>query len=156
MTFGNDVEFKELGGVLQRTKGTPITAKQMSEINKEGAPIKIFGGGRTVAYVDYGDIPQKDVITKESIVVKSRGIIAFEYIDKPFSLKRVLVLSSNNQGKLNTFITIKQRIYFQSVGQKCQNANCQLDAINSKSHPSIQDKERIVAILQTDALVNDI
>lgn len=32
------VEFRALGEVLQRTKGTPITAKQMNEINKTGAP----------------------------------------------------------------------------------------------------------------------
>ena len=33
------VEIRALGEVLQRTKGTPITAKKMNEINKEGAPI---------------------------------------------------------------------------------------------------------------------
>ena len=65
------VEYKELGKSLKRTKGTPITAKKMSEKNKEGAPIKIFAGGKTIAYVDYGDIPERDILTTKSILVKS-------------------------------------------------------------------------------------
>ena len=59
----------------------------MKELHKENAPVKIFAGGKTVAFVDFNDIPQKDINNDPSIIVKSRGIIEFEYYDKPFSHK---------------------------------------------------------------------
>jgi type I restriction enzyme S subunit len=49
--------------------------------------VKIFAGGKTVAYFDYADLPQKDVNTYPSVIVKSRGVIEFEYYDEPFSHK---------------------------------------------------------------------
>ena len=58
---GVEVKWKPLGKVLVRTKGTKITAGQMKELHKYGAPLKVFAGGRTVAFVDFGDIPAKDV-----------------------------------------------------------------------------------------------
>ena len=39
---GVAVEWKVLGEVLVRTKGTKITAGQMKELHKDGAPVKIF------------------------------------------------------------------------------------------------------------------
>ena len=81
------VEWKPLGEVLVRTKGTKITAGQMRELHKEVAPIKVFAGGKTVAFVEFGDIPEKDVNREPSIIVKSRGVIEFEYCDQPFSHK---------------------------------------------------------------------
>ncbi len=59
----------------------------MKELHKENAPIKIFAGGKTIAFVDYDDIPEKDIYTIPSVIVKSRGIIEVEYYDKPFSHK---------------------------------------------------------------------
>ena len=116
------VEDKELGECLKRTKGTPITAKQMSKKNKEGAPIKIFAGGKTVAYVDYGDIPEKDILTNKSIVVKSRGNIEFEYIDKPFSHKNEFwsyhSINSNINIKFVFYYLKCNETYFQLVGKR--------------------------------------
>lgn len=116
------VEWKELGECLVRTKGTPITAQQMSEINKEGAPIKIFAGGKTVAYVNYGDIPEKDILTKKSIVVKSRGIIEFEYIEKPFSHKNEFWSYHSDSLNVNIkyvyFYLKSKETYFQTIGQR--------------------------------------
>ena len=60
---GQAVEWKPLGEVLIRTKGTKITAGQMKELHKENAPLKIFAGGKTFALVDFDDIPQKDINT---------------------------------------------------------------------------------------------
>ncbi|EAW5071156.1 restriction endonuclease subunit S, partial [Salmonella enterica] len=54
---GVEVEWKPLGKVLERTKGTKITAGQMKELHKDGAPIKIFAGGKTIAFVNFDDIP---------------------------------------------------------------------------------------------------
>ena len=82
------VKFEKLSDIAVRTKGTPITAAQMKELDKQpNAPIKIFAGGKTVAYFDYADLPEKDVNTYPSVIVKSRGVIEFEYYDKPFSHK---------------------------------------------------------------------
>jgi type I restriction enzyme S subunit len=81
------VEWKALGDLLVRTKGTKITAGRMKELHKEGAPLKIFAGGKTVAFVDFKDIPTKDINKKPSIIVKSRGVIEFEYYEQPFSHK---------------------------------------------------------------------
>ena len=45
---GVNVEWRPLSEALNRTKGTKITAAQMRELHKEGAPIKIFAGGEDV------------------------------------------------------------------------------------------------------------
>lgn len=84
---GQKVEWKTLGEVFVRTKGTNITAGKMKELHKDNAPIKIFAGGKTIAFFDYDDIPFKDINREPSIIVKSRGVIEFEYYDKPFSHK---------------------------------------------------------------------
>ena len=76
---GEQVEWKPLGKVLIRTKGTQITAGKMKQLHKDDAPLKVFAGGKTVAYVNFEDIPDKDINRKPSIVVKSRGNIEFEY-----------------------------------------------------------------------------
>ena len=81
------VEYVKLGEIAIRTKGTPITAAQMKTLDKPNAPVKIFAGGKTVAYFDYGDLPEKDINTYPSVIVKSRGVIEFEYYNKPFSHK---------------------------------------------------------------------
>jgi len=51
-------------GVLVRTKGTNITAGQMRKLNKNGGPLKIFAGDKTVAFVGFEDIPAKDINRK--------------------------------------------------------------------------------------------
>lgn len=121
---GVAVEWKALGEVLVRTKGTKITAGQMRELHKDGAPVKVFAGGKTVAFVDFGDIPEKDVNREPSIIVKSRGVIEFEYCDQPFSHKNEM-WSYNARGKA---INIKYVYYFlklnephfQNIGGKMQ------------------------------------
>ena len=84
---GIEVEWIPIKDLLVRTKGTKITARKMKEMHKFGAPLKIYAGGKTVAFVDYEDIPPADVNREPSIIVKSRGYIEFEYYDKPFSHK---------------------------------------------------------------------
>lgn len=95
---GVEVEWLPLKDVLVRTKGTKITAGQMKILHKDGAPLKIFAGGKTVAFVDFKDIPEKDVNREPSIIVKSRGVIEFEYYEKPFSHKNEMwsYYSDNN------------------------------------------------------------
>lgn len=121
---GAAVEWKPLGEVLVRTKGTKITAGQMRELHKDGAPVKIFAGGKTVAFVDLEDIPKKDVNREPSIIVKSRGVIEFEYYDKPFSHKNEM-WSYNASGKaidikyVYHFLKLNEP-HFQKIGSKMQ------------------------------------
>ena len=50
---GIEVEWIPIKDLLVRTKGTKITARKMKEMHKVGAPLKIYAGGKTVAFVDY-------------------------------------------------------------------------------------------------------
>lgn len=81
------VEFVKICDICIRNKGISITAAKMKEINKKGAPVRVFAAGNTKADVGYDDIIQKAIITSPSVIVKSRGNIGFEYYDKPFSHK---------------------------------------------------------------------
>lgn len=110
---GIDVEWKPLGEVLVRTKGTKITAGQMKELHKEDAPIKIFAGGKTVAFVEFADLPAKDINQEASIIVKSRGIIEFEYYEKPFSHKNEMW----SYHSINGCILIKYVYYFLKLSE---------------------------------------
>lgn len=121
---GQAVEWRSLGEVLVRTKGTKITAGKMKELHKSNAPIKIFAGGKTFALVDFDDIPQKDINHKPSIIVKSRGIIEFEYYDKPFSHKNEMWAYHSQNPNINIkfiYYFLKQNEpYFQKIGSKMQ------------------------------------
>src|SRR5690554_2076636 len=121
---GVDVEWIPLGELLVRTKGTKITASQMKILHKEDAPIKIFAGGKTVAFVNFSDIPEKDINLEPSIIVKSRGVIEFEFYDKPFSHKNEM-WSYNAKDKyvdlkfIYYFLKENEQ-YFQNIGNKMQ------------------------------------
>ncbi|EIW8542843.1 restriction endonuclease subunit S [Klebsiella pneumoniae] len=121
---GVEVEWKTLEKVLKRTKGTKITAGQMKALHKDNAPLKIFAGGKTVAFVDFKDIPEKDINREPSIIVKSRGIIEFEYYDKPFSHKNEMwSYHSNNDAisiKYIYYFLKTNEGYFQKIGGKMQ------------------------------------
>lgn len=121
---GVKVEWQTLGKVLKRTKGTKITAGQMKALHKDNAPLKIFAGGETVAFVDFKDIPEKDINREPSIIVKSRGIIEFEYYDKPFSHKNEMWSYHSNNDAISIkyiyyFLKINEG-YFQKIGGKMQ------------------------------------
>lgn len=121
---GVNVEWRPLSEALNRTKGTKITAAQMRELHKEGAPIKIFAGGKTYAFFDFSDIPKKDINEEPSIIVKSRGFIEFEYYDKPFSHKNEMWSYNANGKQLDIkfvyyFLKVHEP-YFQNIGSKMQ------------------------------------
>lgn len=121
---GETVEWRTLGEVLVRTKGTKITAGQMKELHKENAPIKIFAGGKTFALVDFDDIPKKDIHNEPSIIVKSRGIIEFEFYDKPFSHKNEMwsyhSQNENIEIKFIYYFLKQNELHFQKIGSKMQ------------------------------------
>lgn len=78
-----------------------ITADAMKKLHKPNAPIRIFAAGNTIANVNYGDIPDNVIITKPSIVVKSRGNIGFEYYTNPFTHKNEMWSYSNKTDSIN-------------------------------------------------------
>ncbi|ENW1913304.1 restriction endonuclease subunit S [Neisseria gonorrhoeae] len=147
------VEWKPLGEVLVRTKGTKITAGQMKEMHKDNAPLKIFAGGKTFALVNFDDVPDKDIHREPSIIVKSRGIIEFEYYDKPFSHKNEMW----SYHSVNKHIYIKyvyyflktQENYFRNIGSKMQMPQIATpDTDNYKIPiPSLETQQKIVKIL---------
>jgi len=157
------VEWKTLNECLKKGKGTKITASQMKLLHKEGAPIRIFAGGKTYADVNYGDIPDKDIHTEEAIVVKSRGIIDFEYCTEPFSFKNEFWSYSSDNENINLryiyHYLVHNKEYFQNIAN-----NMQMPQISSNDTekfkipvPSLEIQSRIVQVLDNfDTVCNDL
>jgi len=159
---GSDVEWKPLGEILVRTKGTSITAGQMKELHKSGAPVKIFAGGKTVAFFDYNDIPLRDINKEASIIVKSRGVIEFEYYDKPFSHKNEMwSYHSTNENISIKFVYHFLRIqepYFRNLANRMQMPQISIPDTDKFKIPipcpenpekSLGIQQKIVALLDT-------
>ena len=150
---GEAVEWKTLGEVCDRTKGTKITATQMKAMHKSNAPVKIFAGGQTFALVDYNDLPQNEIYVFPSIIVKSRGIIEFEYYDKPFSHKSELWSYHTNTPDVNAkflYYYLKTREdYFQQLGSVMQMPQISIPATENFPIPipPLRVQVRIVEIL---------
>jgi len=157
------VEWKTLGETLVRTKGTNITAGQMKELHKDGAPLKIFAGGKTIAFFYYDDIPPKDINREPSIIVKSRGVIEFEYYDKPFSHKNEMWSYHSKDKNIDIkyvyyFLKI-QESYFQHIAGKMQMPQISIPDTDKFKIPipSLEEQTRIVSILDKfDMLTNSI
>ncbi|MBY5024703.1 restriction endonuclease subunit S [Streptococcus suis] len=157
------VEWKTLGEILIKGRGTKVTAGQMKELHKDGAPIRIFAGGKTFADVDYGDIPEKDVHHEEAIIVKSRGIIDFEYYTKPFSFKNEFWSYSSDSDDVNLRYVYHylnhNKSHFQHIA-----GNMQMPQISSNDTekykiplPTKTVQSRIVQVLDNfDAVCNDL
>ncbi len=157
---GKEVEWKSLGDILKRTKGTKITAEQMKKIHKANGQVKIFAGGKTVAFFNYEDIPIKDINHEPSIIVKSRGFIEFEYYDKPFSHKSEMWSYYSNNNYLNVkfiyyFLKIHES-HFQILGKRMQMPQISIPDTDKFKIPvpcpndqkkSLQEQLRIVNLL---------
>ena len=150
---GEKVEWKTLGEVCDRTKGTKITATQMKAMHKSNAPVKIFAGGQTFALVDYNDLPQNDIYFFPSIIVKSRGIIEFEYYDKPFSHKNEMWSYHTNSPDVNAkflyYYLKTQEDYFQQLGSVMQMPQISIPTTEKFPIPlpPLRVQSRIVEIL---------
>lgn len=83
------VEYKKLGDMCVRQRGTSITATQMKEIADDEGGVLVFGGGQTRVRAMRESIGGT-IIEVPSVVVKSRGNIGFEYCDEPFTTKSEL------------------------------------------------------------------
>ena len=163
LTFGDEVKWKLIGESLKRTKGTKITAKQMEQLHSANGEIRIFAGGKTYADVHYGDIPEKDINTKPSIIVKSRGMIEFEYFDKPFSHKNEFWSyyseDENIDIKFIYYFLQTKMSYFQHRANVMQMPQISIPVTEKYKIPipPLSEQKRIVSILDKfGALVNDI
>ena len=157
------VEWKKLNECLKKGKGTKITASQMKLLHKDGAPIRIFAGGKTYADVNYGDIPDKDIHTEEAIIVKSRGIIDFEYCTEPFSFKNEFWSYSSDNENINLryiyHYLVHNKEHFQNIAN-----NMQMPQISSNDTekfkipvPSLEIQSRIVQVLDNfDTVCHDL
>lgn len=161
---GNKAEWKPLGITLIREKGTKITASKMKLLHKgDDAPLKIFAGGKTIAFVDFEDIPKKDINKEPSIIVKSRGVIEFEYYDKPFSHKNEMWSYHSKNENINIkfvyyFLKINE-LYFQNIGNRMQMPQISTTVTDKFQIPipPLKEQERIVSILDKfDMLTNSI
>lgn len=148
-----EVEWRPLGEMLVRTRGTKITASRMKKIHNAGAPLKIFAGGKTVAFVDFEDIPEKDITREPSIIVKSRGIIEFEYYDKPFSYKNEMwAYHSKNKNIDIKFVYYFLKLnepYFQNIGNRMQMPQISIKDTDKFEIPipPLEIQQKIVEIL---------
>lgn len=83
-----------------RHSGLPLTAGQMRELASSKGDVRIFAGGQTIADVLAEDI-ENDFIEGPGLIVKSRGIIDFEYWSGRFSHKNELWSYKPNSEELN-------------------------------------------------------
>ncbi len=81
------VEYRKLGEVFQRIKGTPITAAKMKEIAVNDGEIRIFAGGKTIIDAHEEDIPNANITRVPAVLIQSRGVIDAVFVDRPFTFK---------------------------------------------------------------------
>ncbi|WQV49501.1 restriction endonuclease subunit S [Helicobacter pylori] len=159
------VEFKKIGELFKRNKGINITAAQMKELHSEIGKVRIFAGGATKADIDYKDISKKDIINCESVIIKSRGNIGFEYYNQPFSHKNeIWSYSSKTNQMLVKFLYYylsNNQYYFQKLAQSSSVKLPQLSVSDTDEYevpvPPLEIQQEIVKILdQFLALTTDL
>ena len=103
--------------------------------------------------VDYNDLPQNDIYFFPSIIVKSRGIIEFEYYDKPFSHKSEMWSYHTNSPDVNAkflyYYLKTQEDYFQQLGSVMQMPQISIPTTEKFPIPlpPLRVQSRIVEIL---------
>ena len=157
--------YKTLGQIGKRNKGTNITAAEMKELHCDGAPIRIFAAGNTIADVNEGVVPESNVIRVPSIIVKSRGYIGFEYCTQPFSHKNEMwsyTITDKDVNQKYVYYYLTTQVNKLQELARCKSVKLpQLstpDTDNLKIPlPPIAEQNRIVEILaRFDTFVNDI
>ncbi|GAA8719904.1 restriction endonuclease subunit S [Helicobacter pylori] len=159
------VEFRKIGELFKRNKGINITAAQMKELHSEIGKVRIFAGGATKADINYKDISKKDIINCESVIIKSRGNIGFEYYNQPFSHKNeIWSYSSKTNQMLVKFLYYylsNNQYYFQKLAQSSSVKLPQLSVSDTDEYEvpvlPLEIQQEIVKILdQFSALTTDL
>ncbi len=156
------VEFKKVGELFKRNKGINITAAQMKELHSEIGKVRIFAGGATKADINYKDISKKDIINCESVIIKSRGNIGFEYYNQPFSHKNeIWSYSSKTNQMLVKFLYYylsNNQDYFQKLAQSSSVKLPQLSVSDTDEYevpiPPLEIQQEIVKILDAFTELN--
>ncbi|EJB96607.1 restriction endonuclease subunit S [Helicobacter pylori] len=156
------VEFKKIGELFKRNKGINITAAQMKELHSEIGKVRIFAGGATKADINYKDISKKDIINCESVIIKSRGNIGFEYYNQPFSHKNeIWSYSSKTNQMLVKFLYYylsNNQYYFQKLAQSSSVKLPQLSVSDTDEYevpvPPLEIQQEIVKILDAFTELN--
>ncbi|RKV54997.1 restriction endonuclease subunit S [Helicobacter pylori] len=155
------VGFKKIGELFKRNKGINITAAQMKELHSEIGKVRIFAGGATKADINYKDISKKDIINCESVIIKSRGNIGFEYYNQPFSHKNeIWSYSSKTNQMLVKFLYYylsNNQDYFQKLAQSSSVKLPQLSVSDTDEYevpiPPLEIQQEIVKILDQFSLL---
>nr|WP_187892885.1 restriction endonuclease subunit S [Helicobacter pylori] len=159
------VGFRKIGELFKRNKGINITAAQMKELHSDIGKVRIFAGGATKADINYKDISKKDIINCESVIIKSRGNIGFEYYNQPFSHKNeIWSYSSKTNQMLVKFLYYylsNNQYYFQKLAQSSSVKLPQLSVSDTDEYevpvPPLEIQQEIVKILdQFLALTTDL
>ncbi|GAA8954270.1 restriction endonuclease subunit S [Helicobacter pylori] len=159
------VEFRKIGELFKRNKGINITAAQMKKLHSDIGKIRIFAGGATKADINYKDISKKDIINCESVIIKSRGNIGFEYYNQPFSHKNEIwsYSSKTNQilVKFLYYYLSNNQYYFQKLAQSSSVKLPQLSVSDTDEYevpvPPLEIQQEIVKILdQFSILTTDL
>ena len=144
-----------------RQQGIAITAKEMKALHSDLGEVKVFAGGNTFAYIAIDNLDSNRIISKPSIIVKSRGNIDFEYYDGQFTHKNEMWSYStddNNQIKFVYYFMKKHVDYFRSkaISGKLPQISTGITDNFVILLPPLHVQQRIVSILDTfHTLVHD-
>lgn len=149
------VEYKKLGEIYQRLRGTAITAAKMKEIASKEGDIRIFAGGKTAINAKECDIPNANIIRVPAVLVQSRGIIDVIYYDKPFTFKNEMWAYTTNDAIEVKYLyyVLKQNIEYFRTAASGMGALPQISlSVTDKfliPLPPLSVQEEIVRILDT-------
>ena len=135
----------------------------MKAMHKSNCPCKNFRRGTNLCLGRLQRSPPKRHLFFPSIIVKSRGIIEFEYYDKPFSHKSELWSYHTSSPDVNAkflYYYLKTREdHFQQLGSVMQMPQISIPATENFPIPipPLSEQRRIVDILDRfDTLTNSI
>lgn len=149
------VEYRPLGSLGKRNKGTAITASKMRSLEPGNKDLRIFAAGSTFVDTDSSNIPAKDILHGPAIIVKSRGYIGFEYYEKSFTHKNEMwsytLDSSIVDQKFIYYYLLTQAYYLQELARSKSVKLPQLSVKDTDSLevpvPPMEIQEAIVEIL---------
>ena len=149
------VEYRPLGSLGKRNKGTAITASKMRSLEPGNKDLRIFAAGSTFVDTDSSNIPAKDILHGPAIIVKSRGYIGFEYYEKSFTHKNEMwsytLDSSIVDQKFIYYYLLTQAYYLQELARSKSVKLPQLSVKDTDSLevpvPPLEIQETIVEIL---------
>ena len=92
LSFEDDssVEWLPISDIGRRNKGMPITAAFMKKIENKDGDIHVFAAGNNNIMAFRKDLPGDNLIEGPAILVKSRGNIGFEFVNRTFTHKNEL------------------------------------------------------------------